>query len=240
MASQQDKLKVIQERCKTDLKFLCTKVLEMDRWSSPLHDDLTKFVDGPDDSKLVLMPRGHQKTTIITVGWVIQQLLKNPDENILIVSAIWDLSRSILRQISGYMTSGLLPQIFGDFQTPQTYWTKEAVNINQRKSKVAKDPSISTAGIDSGKTGAHCSLMIFDDIVSAENVTTKEQIQKVTNSYKDCLPLLNPGGRRVIIGTRWAISDIYGQIIENDMKSLNGHGFETVEERKRWRDYAPA
>lgn len=211
----------------------------MDRWSTPFHDDLVKFVDGPDDRKLILLPRGHQKTTFITVGWTIQQLLKNHNENVLVCSAVWSLSRDILRQISGYLEDGILPNLFGQFKTSQTYWTNEALDIRQRTSKVSKDPTIRTVGIDSAKTGSHCSLMILDDVVSSENVTTKEQIQKVTNAYRELMPLLNPGGRIVIIGTRWSMADIYGQIMENDMKSLNGHKFETVEERKRWRDFSP-
>lgn len=184
------------------------------------------------------MPRGHQKTSFVTVGWTIQQILKDPNETVLIVSAVWSLARDILREISGYLETGILPELFGQFKTASTYWTNEALDIAQ-KGINQKNPTIRTAGIDTGKTGAHCSLMIFDDIVSPENTTTKDQINKVMESYKAHLPLLDPGGRIVMIGTRYAIGDIYGHIIANEMGSMNGHEFKNVEERKNWRSFAP-
>lgn len=170
------------------------------------------------------------------MGWTIQQLLRNPEVTNTIVSATWSLSRGILREMSGYLTtSSELPKYFGNFKTKNTYWTKEAINISQKK--ILKNPSILTAGVDTGKTGSHCDNLIFDDIVSPENCTTKEQIQKIIEAYRDCLPLLNPGGKKIMIGTRYAIGDIYGHIMEREMRSMNGHVFTDEEDRKNWRKY---
>lgn len=227
----------LKRLCKTDLRFLCTEILGMTRWSQ-FHTELVSNINRREDRKLILMPRGHQKTSFMSVGWVIQQILANPNETVLLISATWDLSRDILREICGHLETGLLPELFGPFKTNQTLWTKEAINISQR-TRNSKNPTIRAAGIDTGKTGAHAGLILFDDIVAPENVTTKDQINKVLNAYRACLPLLDPGGRIVMIGTRYAIGDIYGHIIENDMRSMNGHEFKTVEERKNWRQFAP-
>lgn len=233
----EEKLDFLREKCQTDLRFLVTKIMGMTRWSSPLHDDLVKTVDSPGDRKLILLPRGHQKSTVITVAWVIQQLLKDPNIRVQIISATWKLSKDLLHQIKAILTTTALPDIFGSFANSTTRWTTEFIDIAQRTRHV-KDPSISTAGIDTGKTGSHCDLMLMDDICSPENSTTPEMIRKTVDSYRDALPLLDPGGRLVVIGTRYSMSDVYGYILENESRSINGRVLNTEVERREWRRLA--
>lgn len=228
------KLDAIKERCKTDLKFLVTKIMGLTRWGQ-LHDELVQFVDSPGDRKLVLLPRGHQKSTIISVGWVVQQVLRDPNIRILIVSAQWKLAKDLLHQIKSVLTQSALKDIFGPFETNQTRFTTEFIDVAQ-KTKHSKDPTISTGGIDSGKTGSHCDLLIFDDCVSPENTTSAEMIKKTIDSYRDCLPLLDPGGKIVVIGTRYSMADMYGYILENESRSINGYFFQDESERKSWRN----
>lgn len=227
-------LRALQERCKTDLKFLVTKVMQMPRWNDSLHGEAQKIIEGPGDRKLLLLPRGHQKSTIFSVGWTIQQLLKDPDIRVKIVSGTWPLAKDLLHQIKGVLEQSALPEIFGPFLTPKCRWTTDAIDISQR-TKWLKDPTISTGGIDTGKTGGHCDILIFEDIVTPENTTTPEQIRKVIDGYQACLPLLDPGGKLLMIGTRYAMSDVYGYIIENESRSINGLALESEAQRKEWR-----
>jgi len=231
-----NKQEILRERCRTDLKFLVTQVCGLKRWSDELHGSLARHIDAPGDRKLILLPRGHQKSTIISVVWTIQQLLRNPNETVGLYSANWKLSKDLLHQIKNILITSPLKDLFGSFQSQEGRWTIEAIDIAQKNSILTKDPSISTGGIDSGKTGSHCSLMIFDDPVTPENTTTPEQVRKVIESYKDCLPLLNPGGRIVVIGTRYTMGDLYGQLIEDEARSINGVPIENEEQRKNWRD----
>lgn len=231
-----DKIEQLQLRCQTDLRFLVTKVMGMTRWSSPLHDDLVETIESPGDRKLILLPRGHQKSTIVTVAWVIQQLLRDPNIRVQIISATWKLSKDLLHQIKAVLTTTVLPEIFGSFCTNQTRWTTEFIDIAQR-TRHTKDPSISTAGIDTGKTGSHCDLMVCDDVVSPENSTTAEMVRKTIDSYRDCLPLLDPGGKLIVIGTRYSMSDLYGSLLENEARTINGTVLETESDRRNWRQH---
>ena len=236
---QLKKIEILRERCKTDLKFLVTKVMQMPRWSDALHGDLVRILEGEGDRKLILLPRGHQKSTIITVAWTIQQLLRNPDLRVQIISATWKLSKDLLHQIKGILESSVLKDLFGEFYQTKCRWTIEVIDIAQR-TKMLKDPTITTLGIDTGKTGSHCDLMVFEDIVVPENSNTSEQIQKTISSYRDCLPLLDPGGRIVIIGTRYALSDLYGYLIANEARSINGNILDKTEDRNNWRKFINA
>jgi hypothetical protein len=235
ISSEREKIRQLRRKCQTDLKFLVTKIMGMPRWSDSLHNALVETVNSPGDRKLILLPRGHQKSTIITVAWVIQQLLIDPNVRIQIISATWKLSKDLLHQIKGILQQSALKEIFGEFCTSQTRWTTEFIDIGQR-TLLTKDPTISTGGIDTGKTGSHCDLLVFDDPVSPENTTTADQINKVSESFRDCLPLLDPGGRIIVIGTRYAMNDLYGQILENESRSINGVALETIEQRKEWRN----
>lgn len=230
-----DKKEILRNRCKTDLKFLVVDVLGLKRWSDELHGNLVAHIEAPGDRKLILLPRGHQKSTIISVCWTIQQLLRNPNETIGLYSANWKLSKDLLHQIKNILITSPLKDLFGSFQSSEGRWTIEQIDIAQKNAILTKDPTISTGGLDTGKTGSHCSLMIFDDPVTPENTTTAEQVRKTIDSYKDCLPLLNPGGRIIVIGTRYSNGDLYGDLIENESRSINGKFIENEAQRKEWR-----
>jgi predicted phage terminase large subunit-like protein len=73
-----------------------------------------------------------------------------------------------------------------------------------------------TTGIEREQTSQHYDLIIADDLHGRENVMTKEQRDKVKLYYKDMMSLLDPGGRIVIIGTRWSIDDLYGDLLERE------------------------
>lgn len=232
--SDKQKLLNLQERCKTDLKFLVTKIMQMPRWSEPLHTDALNVINAPGDRKLLLLPRGHQKSTIFSVALTIQEILRNPDIRVKIISATWPLAKDLLHQTKSILEQSALPEIFGPFLLPKCRWTTDVIDVAQR-TKWLKDPTISTGGIDTGKTGGHCDLMIFDDIVTPENTTTPDQVRKVVDGYQACLPLLDPGGKLLIIGTRYVMADIYGYLIENESRSINGKFLDKEEQRKEWR-----
>lgn len=232
-----DKINQLKHLCENNLKYLTTTVLGLNRWSDDVHGGIEQHLNAPGDRKLVLLPRGHQKTTIISVCWVIQQLLKNPNETVGIYSATWPLAKDILVQIKNILVYSPLKDIYGSFQSDSGRWTLSNIDIAQKNVMLSKNPSISTGGVDTGKTGTHCSLMLFDDIVTPENTTTPDQVRKTIESYQDCLPLLDPGGRIVVIGTRYTMGDLYGSLIQNEARSINGYELQDEEERKNWRKF---
>ncbi len=233
--SKNETVKHLRKMCRTNLKFLCKELLGMDKWDDVLHDDLENFLVKSGQNKLILVPRGHLKSSIVTVGWTIQQILIDPNETILIRNAVWDLSREFLKQISNYLQSEILTGLFGEFCLPQSTWTKEVIEIAQKTDLVDRQPTITTAGLETALTGRHFKTIIDDDLVGQQNVTTKEQIQKVITVYQDSENLLNPGGKHVIIGTRWANRDLYGHILSSDTKTVNLENVRREDGPEAWR-----
>lgn len=230
-----NKLLQLQTACKTDLRFLCVEILGMKDWQEGLHDDLATYLKTKDKQKLILIPRGHLKSSIVTVGYSIQRILQNPNIRVLITNAVWDQAREFLRQISEYLTtSSQLPTIFGQFRQKDITWTRNEISIAQKNDPTKRGPTIRTAGLESVLTGSHCDLIIHDDLVELNNVQTKEQIKKVTQFHDASLDVLDPGGHMIVIGTRWAEDDLYGLILKERCNKVNGS---LIAEGTLWRDY---
>jgi hypothetical protein len=225
----------LKRKCRTDLKFLCKYILGMKDWDDSLHGALQKELEAPERHKLFLIPRGHLKSSIITVGWTIQQILINPNTRILITNAVWDLSRTFLREIIGLLTDkSPLADIFGSFNGPGAKFTEDGITIAQRTLGTIKEPTIMTAGVEKAVTGMHFDVLVHDDLVEENNINTPEQIKKIIRFRQNCLDLLDPGGTELLIGTRWAEPDLYGYLITNEMSVFNGKPVSDTD-RVNWR-----
>ena len=199
--------------CRNDLKYLCKEVLGMSDWDG-CHDELAGFLKvSSKRKKLILMPRGHLKSSILTVGLGIQKVLNNFDTTILLANAVWDNARSFLSEIKEYLTlKSDLPRLFGRFESWK--WTQEDIVVRQRR-RANKTPTFSTAGADKALTSQHYKVIFADDVVNRQTTTTAEQIDKTRKFYSDLLDLLEPDGVMYVIGTRWDSGDIYGTILKD-------------------------
>lgn len=207
-----------------DLSVFCRDFLGYKDLNSQ-HEDLGDFLLKGRKFKLVLMPRYSFKSCICTVGYSLRKLIFNPNLRILIYSDATTKAEGFLTSIKNHIEGKVMGsdfrKIFGAWETDPNRggkWSNREVIISKRTSGHA-EASVETAGIGTSLIGKHYDIIIFDDIVSPENVTTKEQMDKVAECYSKALSLLVPGGEVLIIGTRWHFGDLYGRIIaENDEK----------------------
>ena len=96
--SPEEKDEVQRQLCKTNLKYLCTKILGYPDWDI-CHDEVQKFLsESKKSKKLILLPREHLKTSIITIGTSIQHILNDFDTTILYANAIQSNAESFLRE----------------------------------------------------------------------------------------------------------------------------------------------
>lgn len=189
-----------------------------------IHRDLCSIMERDARFKLILMPRYSFKSTICAVGYSLWRLVKNPNERILIYSDASTKAQGFLTSIKshleGKVKGSYIGTLFGEWASDgrQTKWNESQIVIRGRTTSYS-EPSIDTGGIETSKVGMHYDLIIFDDIVSDQNITTKEQMDKVEQCYQSALSLLRPGGDVVMVGTRWHFGDLYGRIIaENELK----------------------
>jgi phage terminase large subunit-like protein len=202
--------------CVTDLFYLLTvgcKRKDIDRdWLYTRCREVQKSSDG----HLDLWAREHYKSTIITFGKSIQDLLKDPDNTLIgIFSHTRPIAKGFLDQIKRELeTNEYLKDLFPDvlYKNPANEspkWSLDSGIIIKRKSN-PKEASVEAWGVVDGQpTSKHFTLLVYDDVVTRESVTTPEQIKKVTGAWELSLNLGAHGGRKRYIGTRYHINDTY-------------------------------
>lgn len=214
---------VLYQKSKDSLYIFNKYILGIEDSKAPLaqfHKDLCNFVtDNRKKKKLILIPRGHLKSTLITIGYSVQSIVNNPNIRILILNATWQMAVDFLTEIKRHLlTNEKIQEIF-----PEVYeaasnneeWSQDRILIS-RSDRNIKGPTVWATGVDSNLVGSHPDLIIFDDVVNRDNSTTQEQIEKVILRYKDALDLLEPGGQLIVIGTRWSESDLYSWMMDKE------------------------
>lgn len=186
---------------------------------TPTHVALCQFLQyDRSKTKMILMPRYSFKSTITTIGKILWDLVRNPNERILIYSDSGQKASNFLAGIKAHIEGKAPNSRFRDFfpgweTDPRTgKWNESEIVIKPRE-VAFPEPTVDTGGIETSKVGKHYDKIYFDDIVSDLNVTTKSQMDKTYECYQKSLSLLKPGGEVIITGTRWAFGDPYGRII---------------------------
>jgi predicted phage terminase large subunit-like protein len=107
------------------------------------------------------------------------------------------------------------PDIF--FQQPEREapkWNEDdGLYINRKTT--AKEPTWSAWGlVDSMPTGGHWTNKTYDDLVDLINISTEDQINKVKQAFRMSDNLGDEGAVDDVIGTRYTLNDIYGDLLE--------------------------
>jgi len=221
-------IEMLRELCKNDLYFLLRyalnrKDIEADYRSEEANDWLfnqIRAVQAEPDDMLDLWAREHYKSTVITYALTIQEIIKNPEITACIFSHTRPIAKGFLRQIKREleMNENLkewFPEIF--YQNPQkeaVKWSEDDGIMVKRKSN-PKEATLEAWGVVDGQpTSKHYSLLIYDDIVTKESVTSPEMIEKTTDALALSYNLGANGGRRRFIGTRYHYNDTYRIIME--------------------------
>lgn len=177
-------------------------------------------VEASTDGHLDLWAREHYKSTIITFAKSIQDLLVDPEQLIGIFSHTRPIAKGFLDQIKRELeTNQYLKDLFPDvlYQNPTVEapkWSLDHGIIVKRKTN-PKEASVEAWGLVDGQpTGKHFTILVYDDVVTRESVTTPEQIKKVTAAWELSQNLGAQGGRKRYIGTRYHINDTYRVMID--------------------------
>jgi phage terminase large subunit-like protein len=176
-------------------------------------------VQAAPDGYLDLWAREHYKSTIITIGMTIQDILNDPDITVGIFSHTRPIAKSFLKQIKReFECNALLQEHFPHVRPPdrreRRTWSEDEGLIVQRRTN-PKEATLEAWGLVDGQpTGKHFSLLVYDDVVTRESVHSPEMIKKTTEAWELSLNLGTRAGRRRMIGTRYHLYDSYREIME--------------------------
>lgn len=200
-----------------DLLYLCKDILGYDSIDVEVHGKLDDKLKSPKKRKLILLPRGSFKSTIITIGGNIQAAIKNPDIRILIDSEILDNSMKFLGQIKRDLSKGSFRKVYGNLVSSKHRETAKEFTTTLRRNENLKEATFTATGIGTVNVGMHYDRIVIDDPHSEKNISTKEQIEKVRDHYRLLLSLLEPGGELIVVGTRWHFYDLYNWLLEEEI-----------------------
>lgn len=167
-----------------------------------------------------LWAREHYKSTIITFGGLIFEIIRNPEVTIGIFSQDKPTAKAFLRQIKYEFETReafleLWPDIF--WENPQRQspkWSEDEGLVVKRKSN-PKEATLEAHGlVDGMPTGRHFILRNYDDVVVPKSVNTPEQIIKTTTAWELSDNLGTEGGVERYIGTRYHLFDTYAEMIK--------------------------
>ena len=195
---------------------------------SKIHDEMitfftqTQLINSHKRRRLGLVPRGHLKSTLGTVSYVLWRIYRNPNLRICVATATKDLALQFVREIKQYLEDedlqdrvwnsrphfeGRLVPILdrAGYSRRNRKWdlgdTTEAEDkkvvwrsdaLQVNRTEVYKEPSILAASPGSTITGMHFDLMILDDIINDETTATQDKINKTLRWTQDLESIIDP------------------------------------------------
>jgi len=167
-------------------------------------------------NQAVLLPRRNGKTTIITklILWL---LGRNRNLRIWVVSKAQSQAKDILRAVEGTMVKNeRYREVFGNLvpQNKETTWT-DSEKVVLRTAYDLKDPSLRAIGSGGSVLNRRADVIVVDDLLSISNSATAYLRSKLSEWFwLELMPVLEPDGKIIVLGTRFSDGDLYSEFIE--------------------------
>jgi predicted phage terminase large subunit-like protein len=210
-------LDAVRWLCLRDRYFLATCVLGRADMANRWCFERCREVEAEPEGRLDLWSRFHFKSSIITQAGSIQEILRDPETTIGILSFNKATATAFVDQIRRELEKPALRELFPDIlhqKTPKLNWSAEKGLIVKRRAN-PPEPTVFGSGLTDGQpVGRHFRLLIYDDVVTADAVTSPEIIRKTTDAWERSLALtVTEGGRSWYAGTRYHVKDTYAEIL---------------------------
>jgi len=194
---------------------------------APFHEELCNFVMKHRNKKrLILVPRSHLKSTLITIGYSVFKIVHDPSVRILIANATYKMATAFLGEIKKHLKyNENLIRLYGNLAEDPLKWSEDMITLKTAKTSHGKKEATVTAfGMGGNLVSQHYDLIILDDIVNRDMINTREQIEKTIMFYKDVLDLADSQSTEfLVIGTRWHDRDLYDWILNPDNRIVQSY-----------------
>lgn len=226
--TKQEQLKRIhpvRQALRTNLFLLLAWAMDRTDMRHPWLLERCNEVQRSPNGYLDLWAREHYKSTIITVGLSIQDILKThgrlavgTEACIGIFSHTRPIAKGFLRQIKTELeTNVLLRHLFAEvlYREPRKEspkWSEDDGLLVKRKSNRNESTVEAWGLVDGQPTGKHYTIRVYDDVVTEKSVSTAEQIEKTTRAWEMSDSLGAFGGVSRMIGTTYAFADTYSEV----------------------------
>lgn len=198
---------------------------------------------------LLLVSRGHLKTTIHTIAHCIQWIINYEDVRILICTSTDEKASMIVGEMKSHFQFNayfrfLFPEFCPDSKKVSDFGSKTEFTVPNRKRK-AKEPTVMTASVGKALASTHHDVIKCTDVVTENNVHTDGQIREVKEFFGYIEPLRerfesldgepNPAWKDVE-GTLYHFADKHQDIIDSNSKLPEGQKDWKITQQSCWVD----
>ena len=170
------------------------------------HKDMAALLESPSHYKLLCCSRDAYKTTFARCR-IAQRICANPDIRILYSQRTKALAQEKIDNIAKLVNSPKVQEAYGvELVRQGDSWVAE------NRSPLNVDPTLAPAGVDSETTSSHWDEIWLDDPQTWMTVRNREQVEKTRDHFDLLMPLLDPTGIFVVIGTPYAHGDLLHNI----------------------------
>jgi hypothetical protein len=173
----------------------------------------------------LLAPRSHAKSTCFTVNYALWRIGRDPNIRILIVGANGGISASFLREIKGHIERNTNFHRVFDNLSPENLkdaekWSTSEIIVKRTNTRL-KDPTVSVASAAGTVVSKRADIIICDDMLDENNTRTAGQREKIRDWFNEVLlPVLEPTGQLIVVGTAWNMEDLYHDIMKQPIYDI--------------------
>jgi predicted phage terminase large subunit-like protein len=222
----------LRAAAEASLYVFCRDVLGYRDFHERLHRPLCDFVQAP-QKQLLLLPRGHFKSTIISVAYPLWLLAKYPDTRILLNNATLENPRKWVGEMLQHLRGNVVVRWTFPELVPQEdvedFGFVESFTVPSRKATWG-EASVEITSVENNVVSRHYEVILFDDLVSENNAATKAGLERVEERYRKDQALLQgvmqdtpwkvPPPHVKVVGTRWHFDDLYGSLLARGFPSM--------------------
>lgn len=207
--------------------FLTKGVLKYNKLSPNLHGHLCAWHDRNKHARFKeeLLPRGHFKSTVITIGGGVQ--LGLPSDDLLdlpVVHTLGTNGRYLICHELAESASAFLLEITGHFLANPTLMAlfpecvpvrgKQRINLAELelpRSQDWKEATYDTMGVGGRSQGYHYNYLKLDDLIGDKARDSKTEMQRAKNWFDNIQSFFSSFTEDYLdlVGTRWAFDDLY-------------------------------
>jgi phage terminase large subunit-like protein len=170
---------------------------------------------------VVLMPRGHAKTTLFIHRAARQIGLAQGRRRLGILTAVEADAHARSAAVRSIVESERFAEIFPWARrgVRGSSWTDAAWTV--LGADLGKDFTCVARGLGGSRAGARLDDLLADDMVGLQENDTAGQREKSSRIYWSVVDrMVVPGGTRWFLGTRWHDDDIYAELVRKGWPSI--------------------
>lgn len=176
-----------------------------------LMSELEKVERGDVQRLMVFMPPGSAKSTYSSILFPPWFMGRNPEMSVLGVSNTADLAERFSRRVRNIVAT----REFGNVFSGNGLSADSAAAGNW---ETLKGGEFFAAGMGGAIAGRRADLGLIDDPIKTRQEADSDRIRQTQWDWyiNDFLTRLKPGGRQILIQTRWHEDDLGGRILERE------------------------